>query len=646
MPLLDLLEKKIENSAEFNVYTFLSSDGSETRRITYDQLLKDTLKAASQLQNNINPGERALLIPQNQTDFITSFLACLLSGVVAVPAQMPRRNSKGSKISGIVKDCLPSLIIGDRHLYDKLALNNPELTPIKWLFTDQLGRSIEPFKPSIIGPDMPAMIQYTSGTTGNPKGVLLSHDNIMMNSASVGSAMRLEEQQAFASWLPHYHDMGLFGSILEPIISQIPAVLMSPQDFSKKPVNWLRAISKYKATISGSPNFGYQHCLDRIKDEDCEGLDLSSWRVAYCGAEIIQPSTLKNFARRFGEFGFNEAALMPCYGMAEATLMIACSAYQNGITTSKLSNQEDLKDGSKEVVSCGTVSKGGEIQIVKDHKIVDNGEVGEIWYTGGNVAVGYWNNGIDTKTVFNNSLNGPETFLRTGDLGFIREGQLYLTGRLKEMIIQRGRNFYPQDIETVAANSSDRLAQGQSAAFSIENGSEILIILQEVRRALWKKNDSEKIMDRMLIQLTDQLQVMPAVIACLKPGSLPRTTSGKISRVKARQLYLDDRLNFVAIRKIQSDASKNMTESNSKISIKDVQDGIIVLLRNVMKTKDVTITPETSVFNLGIDSLVAVDVVASMEKHFDITLDASLLWQFETVEEMAQYIFENKLNIK
>ncbi|MCE7993801.1 MAG: AMP-binding protein [Roseivirga sp.] len=641
---LDILNEKAKKWPDCKIFTFLSSNGAEVRVLTYKDLLNHSLDLAVRIQQKTSPGQRVLLISQNQADFTISFLGCLIAGVIAVPAQTPKRNRKDLKLANIIDNSKPTLIIGDEETHDKSARINPELTRIKWLFAKVPSNPVSAFKPVRIGPEMPAMIQYTSGTLGQPKGVVLSHGNIMANSGFIQSAMRLGEQNSFVSWLPHYHDLGLFGSVLEPIISQVPAVFLSPLDFAKKPLNWLRAISKYKATISGAPNFGYQHCLDRIKPEDCLGLDLSSWKVAYCGADMIQATVLESFAKRFGNFGFNKTAFMPCYGMAEATLMMTCGPYADAIKTIKISGEGDHHE--KEVVSCGLVNKGCTIQVVKDQRTANEYEVGEIWYKGNNVGLGYWSNESETESNFNHSLNGDEGFLRTGDLGFVANGELYLTGRLKEIIISRGRNFYPQDIEHIATGSDGSLAAGLSTAFAVEERNEEgLVILQEVKRAFWKKPDYSTVLREIFNVVNDQLELSPQTVALLQPGSLPRTSSGKISRLGAKRLYLAQKFDFLKIERFKPDRAPVASQPGSGISLSQVQEEIMSLVQSSVDATNAGMEADTSVFDLGIDSIAAVDLVAAIEEHFGIDLDASLLWQFDTIEEISWYIFENKLKV-
>lgn len=642
--IFNIIADKADQWPDQRVFTFLSGNETEVETLTYGDLLNRCTTRASQIQHKVTPGQRVLLISQNQSDFIISFLACLMTGVIAVPAQTPRRNKKDTKLGSMIQDSSPVLIMAEHEVYEKSARHNPFLNDIQWLFTDKPDHQTNTFEPIELTAETPAMIQYTSGTLAEPKGVLLSHGNIMSNSAAIRYAMALEEHSSFVSWVPHYHDMGLFGSILEPIISQVPAILLSPLDFAKKPIIWLRAISKYKATISGAPNFGYQHCIDRVKAEDCLGLDLSHWKVAYCGAELVRASTLRKFNDRFAAYGFRDSAFMPCYGMAEATLMITCGNYEDAIKTARYPQNTTEPEHGKEVVSCGRIPENTNLQIVNGSEPAEEGAVGEIWFKGQNVASGYWNNETETLKNFHHSIKGEAGFLKTGDLGFLKDGELYLTGRLKEMVIIRGNNFYPQDIEGIAALSNNMLAANQSAAFSVEGQEERLVILQEVKRSFWTTPDYEQIIQDMVKAISSELELTPDTVAILKPGALPRTSSGKISRLGARKGFIDQSFEYLHIECFAPNTIATASETTPEGSVTKVEHEIMTLLKSALESSETEVRPDSSVFDLGIDSVAAVDLVASIEEHFDIDLDASLLWQFETVEEISDYIFEHKLN--
>lgn len=637
--LYDLLTERVGSNPEMNLFTFLDDNGMERKSLSYHELLNDSLRVASHLQICAKPGDRVLLLLDDQSEFITAFLGCLLAGMVAVPAQVPKRGGKESKTLKILSDCQPALVIGTQKLQFFYQKHNLEFASQNWLCFEELEGQASDYKVYSVLPEKPALIQYTSGTQGLAKGVVISHANIMANSNFIHKAMRLDEQKAFVSWLPHYHDMGLFGSLIQPVFSTLSSVLMPPLSFARRPVNWLKAISKYGATISGGPNFGYQHCVEMVACDDCSELDLSRWQLAYCGAEMVQASTLRAFAEKFSPFGFNPDAFMPCYGMAEATLMVSCATYSRGLNTLNIAEAQGQKP--REIVSCGQVSSESEVLIVKDQSIVDDGTIGEIWYKGSNVSSGYWNNTEQGKEVFDQEIQGNTDFLKTGDLGFIKDGALYLTGRQKELIIQRGRNFYPQDIELVSAESNSMLRKGGVAAFSVEGVTEALVVLQEVKRSLWRSSDHGKTIGHILKNIFEGVGLRPAVIALLKPGSLPRTSSGKVSRLLARQRYLHNELEYLAIETF--DQGPEVEPVESVVTLQEVQRVLMGLLKASSSIDEDQIAPNTSVFSMGLDSVAAVDLTVAIETRLNISLDASLLWQFETVEEISRYIYDHKI---
>jgi acyl-CoA synthetase (AMP-forming)/AMP-acid ligase II len=481
-------------------------------------------------------GKRVLLPHPPGLEFVASFFGCLYAGAVAVP-------SCSTLLSLRQRDRL-RFIVEDAEVEFILAASTQGLTSFReslinedWAARLNLLTADEAPETKVVqgsltrcAPDDIAYIQYTSGSTSTPKGVVISHRNVMCNQQMIQSAFRTSESSVVVSWLPHFHDMGLVGVVQQAVYAGMFVVLMSPLDFIRRPVQWLRAISTYRASISGAPNFAYDLCVERVKDEAVVQLDLSSWKLAFNGSESVKAETMKRFAAKFGKAGFGIESFYPCYGLAEATLFVS----------SRVWSQPLLELG--QVVSCGQVWEGEHVRIVdpKTHRCCSEGTEGEIWIAGPHVAMGYWRRPEETREIFEAYLSdtGAGPFLRTGDLGKVVDGELYITGRLKELIILRGKNHYPQDIEATVAASHPLLRRDCGAAFSVQLiEREELVVFQEVER----QTPPEKAFEiKCAIQqaLAEDRAIKPYSVVLFKPNTIPKTSSGKIMRSACRAAFL------------------------------------------------------------------------------------------------------------
>lgn len=446
--LVDLLESRAKENVDKYAYRYLHRGEEETASFTYKELDIQAKAIASRLQSIVTLGERALLLYPPGIEFIAAFFGCLYAGVVAVPVYPPRRNQKMSRLETIVKDAGATVVLTTASIQSQVEsrlADNPDLKVLHWLATDEVEEKLARTwqHPDINGKTL-AFLQYTSGSTGTPKGVMLDHRNLLYNERTIEKAFGHSEKTVFVGWLPLFHDMGLIGNVLQPLYLGSTCILMSPGDFLQKPIRWLRAVSRYKATTSGGPNFAYALCASKLPPEQKVDLDLSSWEVAFNGAEPVRAETLEQFATAFEPYGFRREAFYPCYGMAETTLFVTGGFKQvePAIKTLKAKALEqnrvvvatDRDDSVRRVVSCGKTWLDQKIVIANPEKLTacPNGEVGEIWIFGSSVAKGYWNRPEVTEQTFNAYLSGTNEgpFLRTGDLGFIEEGELFVTGRL------------------------------------------------------------------------------------------------------------------------------------------------------------------------------------------------------------------------
>lgn len=562
--LIDLLQYRVKTQSEQIAYRFIQQGTTEVDRITYRELDCKARAIASTLQSWDVSGERALLLYSPGLEFITAFFGCLYAGVIGVPAYPPRRNQNMSRLRSLVTEAQAKIALTTEALSNNIKsrfADDSEFKELRWLTTDNIATATDyPWLESQATADTIAFLQYTSGSTGTPKGVMITHGNLLHNERSIAKAFGHTLDTVVVGWLPLFHDMGLIGNVLQPLYLGIPCILMSPVDFLQKPFRWLQAISQFQATTSGGPNFAYDLCVRKISPEQRSSLDLSKWEVAFTGAEPVRAETMERFTATFQECGFRPEAFYPCYGMAETTLFITGGlkkAYPSILQVDKAALEQNRivsstkeETARQEIVSCGRTWLGMQVKIV-DPKTLTQCEadrIGEIWVSGASVAKGYWHRLLESKQIFDayiaDTSEGP--FLRTGDLGFVRDNELFVTGRLKDVIIIRGQNYYPQDIELTIEESHPALKPCSNAAFSIDaKGAERLVIVQEVERSYLRKLDINEIVGKLREAVATEhgLQVYATVL--VKPGSIPKTSSGKIKRHTCRTKFLNGSLNVV-----------------------------------------------------------------------------------------------------
>ncbi|MEL6787210.1 MAG: AMP-binding protein [Cyanobacteria bacterium J06607_15] len=659
--LVELLQYRGRHQPSQTAYAFLQDGEIESERLTYQQLDQQARAIAAQLQALKLSGQRALLLYPPGLEFIPAFFGCLYASVVAVPAYPPKKNHKLGRLRSIIADAQPEVVLAPKAILAKIqdCLSEAEnLADLTYLATDEVDLDLaQTWQAADITGDSLAFLQYTSGSTGTPKGVMVTHRNLLHNEKLIKTGMGHSEKTVFVGWLPLFHDMGLVGNVLQPLYLGIPSVLMSPVAFLQKPIRWLQAISRYKATTSGGPNFAYDLCVQKIKPEECAELDLSSWTVAFNGAEPIRSETLAKFAQAFACCGFDSQAFYPCYGMAETTLFVSGSRQKispvlREVDSTQLQQNAIApaadRNNSQAVVGSGQTFVDKMIIVDPESQTrCQPNQVGEIWVADPSVAQGYWNRPEQTLQTFQARLadTGVGPWLRTGDLGFVQEGELFITGRIKDVIIIRGRNHYPQDIEQTIENSHPALRNSCGAAFAVEiDGNEQLVIAQEVERSYIRKLDVDGVVAAIRKAVSEDHGLFVSGIVLLKTASIPKTSSGKIQRHACKQGFLADSLKVVGSWKGHT-ATTSADQGQPicrQASSREIQQWLVYWLSQKLKLEFWAIDPSSTLAEYGLDSLIAVELADSLGAWLGQTLDVTLLWNFPTIEALAEHLSTQK----
>jgi 8-amino-7-oxononanoate synthase len=557
--LVELMRHWAETEPEETAFRWIDPAG-ESRTITHRALWDRVRTVAASLQEAGKTGKPVLLLYPPGLDFLCGLAGAFAAGAIAVPSPLPLRPRRGERFLSILEDSGAGLVLTVASVEERLRNGPDALLPhaVPAVATDRLESAAEAWVDPRLSPDRIALLQYTSGSTARPKGVTLTHGNLIRNCGMIARCFGLKRSDLGVSWLPAYHDMGLVGGILVPWFGGKPGILFSPPAFFANPKLWLQTISEHGARVSGGPDSAYQWCVDRLSEADVAGLDLSRWDVAFTGSEPVRLETIEAFSRKFAPAGFRRDAFFPCYGMAEATLLVtggprgriatlaveAASLGRHRVVPCATDSPQ-----SKLLVASGEVLEGVQVRVVDPETLTPLAEdsVGELWVRSPGVGTGYWHQDEATRATFGATLpDDPGPWLRTGDLGFLREGQLFVTGRCKDLLILRGVNHYPHDLEaTCEAAAGDAVLRGGVAAFAIErNGREELALLAEAgRRPPGGHATTPEVLRRALLDAHD---LAPSVILLVKPGSIPRTSSGKLQRHACRRLVEEGALEPVA----------------------------------------------------------------------------------------------------
>ncbi|MEV4438290.1 fatty acyl-AMP ligase [Streptomyces sp. NPDC049577] len=531
----------------------------EAGRLSYAALDLEARRIAAWLQPRDVAGQRVLILHDQGPLFAASFLGCLYAGAVAVPAPPPGGTDRHmERLLGIVKDAAVGIVLTDTRHAPAVSqlLAGAGYGDLVCLATDRAGTAAaadpDDWRPPALGPDDVAFLQYTSGSTSRPKGVMVTHRSLLANQRAIQHAMRTTQDSVVGGWLPFHHDMGLVGHLLHPLWLGAQGVIMPAMSFVRRPVRWLRMVSDYGITTGGGPNFAYELCARRVTDEQLAGIDLSRWVTAVNGAETVRAETLDAFAERFAPVGLDPAALYPSYGLAESTLMVTGgtpgSPARRLTADAAALEQHRLVDPApgrpvRTLVSCGTPGPGCDLRVVAPDtgRELAPGRIGEIWIRGDSVARGYWNRTTETAEAFDAATeSGDGGFLRTGDLGVLRDGELYVTGRIKDLLIVAGRNLYPQDVERTVQKVSAMF--NSTVAFAVDSDREHVVVVQEVRSGKTYDTDLPGLVSAVQQRVSKEFEIALGNVVLVRPGTVRRTTSGKVQRSAMRKLFLTGRL--------------------------------------------------------------------------------------------------------
>ncbi len=554
---VDVIRLRARMQPDREALTFLDRGETISARLASGELDQLSRRVGGYLQTHIEPGDRVLLMFPQCLEFVVAFTGCLYGGMTAVPANPPQGDRFRPRMETLMRDTAPALVLTCRAMAARLPPESGMAGGPSWVCVEDIGPEwAEAWTPPGGESDTVAFLQFTSGSTGDTKGVMVTHGNILHNLALMQEAFAHRPDSSIVSWLPFFHDWGLIGGLLQPLYAGIRGIVFDPAAFLQRPIRWLRAISTFRATVSGAPNFAYDHCLRAIPAGQRADLDLSSWEVAILGAEPIRPDTVDAFCEAFSPQGFRPGAIYPSYGLAESTLAISGGPRDRGLRSITIDGARleqgrvamadaGGSDTSRRLASCGPILGDLEVLLVDPASGLrcGNDEVGEIWVRGGSVAAGYWAQAEATRETFAAETAAPTAgpFLRTGDLGLFSGGELFVTGRIKDLIILAGRNHYPQDIELCVEACHPALRPSGAAAFAIDaHGAERLIVVCEIQYG--HQDEAPLVIGSVQKAVAVQYRIFTDAIVLVKPGTMTKTSSGKVQRRECRQRFLEGSL--------------------------------------------------------------------------------------------------------
>lgn len=653
--LSDLCDYRAAHQPNKDAFVFLKDGETISGGLTYSSLRQQAMQLAHHLTAQNLQAQRALLLYPSGLDFVIAFWACLYAGVVAVPVYTPKnRDEQWARLDAIRNNCQATVILSTAKQYEScqsFISASSGLANCMLILTDQVSDQSTPcILPKFTRQDI-AFLQYTSGSTGSPKGVVVTHGNLLHNQMLMHTGFGNSSDSIFVSWLPLFHDMGLIGNVLHSVYLGSTCYLMSPVAFIQKPVRWLQAISRFRGTSSFAPNFAYELCIAKTTPQERAELDLSCWQFALNGAEPVSAQTLENFCQCFADAGFPATAFYPGYGLAEATLFVAGGGRA---TAAKVTDFDaaSLKQGraklssnasAQRMVSCGQVWCDEQLLIVNEQTgaPLAYGEIGEIWLASPSIAEGYWENPSATSEVFHAKTlqNSEQQYLRTGDLGFVWHNELYIAGRLKEMIIIRGRNHYPQDIEHTVQQTSADLRPGCGSAFSSNvGGHEKLIVVQEVQRTALKHFEPTELLQQVKQQINLHHEVELYELVLIKPGTLPKTSSGKIQRRTAKQLYETGQLDSIIAPAIRVAPPQQKSAAPLDFKLVGIANTLCAMIASLSPDQASIPAATDSPASLGLDSLKCVELQHLIHQTYQVSTNIEQLYAAESFFALAALV--------
>jgi len=664
--LADLFLHRCQQPAEGIAYAFLRDTLEPGAELSWSELRKRVAQLSRMLCHRTAPGARVLLLYPPGLDVVIAFWACISAGLIPIPAPPPdsiRRKHSLPRLRAILNDAQASMVLTTGSIHALASSLLMESGTSSWLTTDDLTGAVLAEEPLRYSGTSLAYLQYTSGSTATPRGVMISHRNVLAQCAGLSLATGVTAASRSLCWLPYYHDYGLVHGILAPFYAGIPAFLMSPVTFLRRPLRWLEAIDRFHITHSGAPNFAYESCLAALQEKKEWSGRLDRWTVASCGAEPIRAETVEAFTSRFSVYGFDPRAFTPAYGLAESTLVVTAKRHgtdmevlavsAEGLADQRVSVTEASAPAARKLVGCGEPLDGTVIRIVDPvtNVVCPPGRIGEIWLSGQSVAEGYWARSEESREAFRASVEGDlgASFLRTGDLGFLHGRQLYVTGRLKDLIILHGRNLYPQDIERSVERCHVALRAGGGAAFSVDRGQgEELVVIQEIDRT--GSLDVEDVNEAIRQAVMDEHLVGIAEVVLVRTGGLPKTASGKVQRRLAKAAFLEGTLPLVGKSLVTPRANMvsvdGVKESDPGASgLPYDRSSLEGYLQNVFAAV-LRIDPERidracPIVTLGIDSLKAGLIKARVEEDCGVEVSFGRLLTGGSIEELADYLWSS-----
>ncbi len=649
--LLHILRHRSEQTPNQPVFTFLEDGENPSAQLTMASLESKSQELALRLLQLASPGDRIMLLLPQGIDFIVVFYACLKAGLIAVPCSIPSKRERLKRTRSIADNAQPRIALCDATFLGRSIAKEliNDYADCQWLSMDQIPEAADNTTslPAYEENDA-AYLQYSSGSTGNPKGNIISQGNIVHNLACFQAQFEHDENTVCISWLPFFHDMGLVYGLLQPVYSGYHCYLMAPLTFVRNPILWLRAMSKFGGTHSVAPNFAFELCAT-IPTALREGLDLSKWKVAINGSEFIRANTLENFTETYTPYGWRHEVFCPGYGLAEATLMVTAQSFrhqpritQNIAPTFKTHfNSAEL---NKRIVGCGQLNEFTEVQIVNPDtkQRLAEGEVGEIWLAGKCIALGYWNNEEATQATFRGRIDGEEkNYLRTGDLGFVVDNELYIVGRIKELLILNGQNFYPTDLEMLAESCHPALQENGTCAFSYSiEGQEKVALVCEIKRTAIRELASEEVVKNIRAHMIEEYGVRISSISFIKPRALPRTTSGKIKRVACRLQFLAEELSPFYTWQAESLALEETTPTTStnNLPLAEVRQSIIDAVAQLCAIAPEHIALDEALSYYGLDSNLATRLAFHLSERWNRAISPTHFYDYPTIEALSQMI--------